>query len=159
MKIIGDVISKIFNNSIQNKFSEKNSLNSEWHKILEEAFIGINDITAKKAADHSKIAYIKNNIIFIETDHQGWIQILQTIQKNIIKSINKKYSDISVNAIAFSIMNYDEKNKYEEKFIENKDMDFKISINDIHQKERYDKIKDKNLKKILMRLESQIKQE
>jgi hypothetical protein len=156
MKTIGNILAKVFCNDVHSRITEHLKLHSEWSKIVEESFLYRNCIIAKKAADHSRIAYIKNSVLFIETDHQGWIQIFQTVQKRIITLINKKYSDVCISAVAFLLINDTEQIEANENDIvslydgvENSDY---CGI----KKSGYEKIKDEKLKKILMRLETRI---
>jgi hypothetical protein len=161
MKTIGNVLAKVFGNDINAKMAGHLKLYSEWPKIVEESFMNKDYITAKKAADHSRIAYIKNSVLFIETDHQGWMQIFQTVQKKILTLINKKYSDISISAVAFLLMNETKQIETDENNIlaaddsvENSSVCY-LKNCDI-KKARYENIKDENLKNILMRLEARI---
>jgi hypothetical protein len=136
--------------------AEHLKLHSEWPKIIEESFMGKDCITAKKAADHSRIAYIKNSVLFIETDHQGWMQIFQTGQKRIITLINKKYSDVSINAVVFLLMNDTEQTEtYENNIIAANNGVENSGCCDVKE-DGYEKIKDEKLKNILMRLKAQI---
>jgi hypothetical protein len=156
MKTIGNVLAKVFGNDINVKMSEHLKLYSEWPKIVEESFTDKDYITAKKAADHSKIAYIKNSVLFIETDHQGWMQIFQTVQKKIVALINKKYSDISISAVAFLLMNETQQMKADENNILAADDGVENSGCCDIKKAGYENIKDEKLKRILMRLGSRI---
>ncbi|MDR1147687.1 MAG: DUF721 domain-containing protein [Spirochaetaceae bacterium] len=156
MKTIGNVLAKVFGSDIHGKMAEHLKLHYEWPKIIEESFRDKDCITAKKAADHSRIAYIKNSVLFIETDHQGWMQIFQTVQKRIITLINKKYSDVSINAVAFLLVNDSEQIEAYENNITATDEGVENSGCCDVKKEGYEKIKDEKLKNILMRLEAQI---
>ena len=53
-------------------FSDKGPLNLErgWKKVLQS----ING-DGEKLAAHSRIVDLKNNLLYIETDHPGWIQL------------------------------------------------------------------------------------
>jgi hypothetical protein len=176
MKTIGDVLTLVLDNETRKKISGQSNLQSEWCNIVEEAFFGrVNKsayrrsaeknsiyseaserdrVTARKVAEHSRIAYIKNNMLYVETDHQGWAQILQTIQRKIILIINKKYPSISVSSIAFLFMNDDEKINREQEKEAVKTIKQRIENNT--NKELYGKIKDERLQSILMNLEARI---
>jgi hypothetical protein len=178
MKTIGDVLAFVFDKDILNKALGQSKLQSEWDKIVEETFITSrkkkynivdNDvlfeedrITAQKVACHSRIAYIKNNILFVEIDHQGWRQILQTVQKKLITLINKKYPDISLNSIAFLLVN-DSKQEGQVKETKEKDVqELMVSpekdnfCRNNSTESRYERIKDERLKKILKQLENRV---
>jgi hypothetical protein len=175
MKTIGNVLAFVFDKDVLQKALGQSKLQAEWDKIIEETFMtkknrcgncydaaAIDEyrITAQKVACHSKIAYIKNNILFVEIDHQGWMQILQTVQKKIITVINKKYPNISLNSIAFLLAKDVENtipNENSKKVLKTGDM---TRINtfeqDVGSEKRYEKIKDDRLKKILKQLEQQV---
>jgi hypothetical protein len=157
MKTISDVLAKVFNNDISGKATGYLRLNSKWQDIVEEAFTSKDRITAKKAAEHSRISYIKNNVLFIETDHQGWVQILQTVQKRIISLLNKKYSDVSINAIAFLLPD-NNVDKLDAKTLKNSHLEDNIEISDYNSVEKniYKNIKNEKLKKVLMCLGTRI---
>jgi hypothetical protein len=171
VKAIGDVLAFVLGGKVQSKIIGQSKLNAEWEDIVKEAFMkrgnkkndedgfsrGVleNDrITAQKAACHSKVSYIKNNVLYIEIHHQGWAQILQTIQSGILSIINKRYSDVSVNAVAFLLvddcqhLNNEEENEAEKSS--------ERRMNNEFNNERYAKIKDEKLRNILMNLESEI---
>jgi hypothetical protein len=176
VKTIGDVLALVLDNETRKKAAGQSRLQSEWGGIVEEAFLGrlkktpsVNAaekngvysealerdrVTARKAAEHSRIAYIKNNMLYIETDHQGWAQILQTAQSKIISIINKKYSSVSVKAIVFLFVNEDEGTNREQEKETVKIIKQRIENNT--NKELYGKIKDERLQSILMNLEARI---
>jgi hypothetical protein len=176
MKAIGDVLVLVLDNETRKKAAGQSKIQSEWHGIVEEAFLGgfkktpsgnlaekngiysealeRDRVTARKAAEHSRIAYIKNNMLYVETDHQGWAQILQTVQGKIVSIIKKKYSNISVNAIAFLFVNDDEEINREQEKETVKTIKQRIENNT--NKELYEKIKDERLQSILMNLEARI---
>jgi hypothetical protein len=174
MKTIGNVLALVFDKELLKKALGQSKLQSEWDEIVEETFLSkknrggncyddavLNEyrIMAQKAACHSKIAYIKNNILFVEIDHQGWMQILQTVQKKIINVINEKYPDIPLNSIAFLLANDAERTDQ----TKNSDVSETGDLNGIDtfgqddsSEKRYEKIKDDRLKKILKQLEQRV---
>jgi hypothetical protein len=175
MKTIGDVLALVFDKNVLREALGQSKLQAEWNKIVEETFLAKRNIrgshyddamleecriTAQKAACHSRMAYIKNNILFVEIDHQGWMQILQTVQKKIITVINKKYPDISLNSIAFLLANNTERavqtgnGKNVSETGEATGVDTLNTDND--SEKRYEKIKDDRLKKILKQLEKRV---
>jgi hypothetical protein len=176
MKTIGDVLTLVLDNETRKRAIGQSNLQSEWYGIVEEAFLGKsskaqlesdfekngiyggaleqNRVTARKTAEHSRVSYIKNNILYVETDHQGWAQILQTIQRKIISAINKKHPNVSVNSIVFLVVNDDKKIIHEQEKETVKIIKHQIENNT--NKELYGKIKDERLQSILMNLEARI---
>ncbi|GMO41095.1 MAG: hypothetical protein Ta2F_17000 [Termitinemataceae bacterium] len=49
---------------------------------------------------HIFIKNLKNNILIIETDHCGWIQLLQTKQEELLKIIKTDYKLENINSIS-----------------------------------------------------------
>jgi hypothetical protein len=176
VKTIGDLLALVLDKETQGKLTGQAKLKLNWSMIVEKAYSGNwnvsgrnqyngdsygeiqerNRINAQRAAGHSRMAYIKNNVLFVETDHQGWIQILQTAQKKIVEIINREYSNLSIRSIAFLLVNdiepavLDDKKSYTEAKIT------KYKKMNKQNEKSYENIKDEKLKSILMRLENRI---
>ena len=174
MKSIGDLLALVLDKEIQSKVTGQATLKSDWSTIVKKVYAfnrnirgGYGDkheycneilekdrINIQKAADHSRPAYIKNKVLFVEVDHQGWIQILQTMRKKIMEIINKEYSSLPIQAIVFLLANdtsptvYSDGNTDDK--AENKATESKVN------EESYKNIQDEKLKNILMRLENRI---
>jgi hypothetical protein len=121
MKQLNESLIEILGKTQMTTSGEYKNLYQAWNNVVEQAFtekketyiinkytndIQVSDtyrnlINARKAADHSKIKYIKNKTIFIEADHQGWIQILQTRQHKLLKILSTSFSELKIEAIAF----------------------------------------------------------
>jgi hypothetical protein len=121
MKQLNEILIDILGKTQMAASGEYRNLYQAWNNVVEQAFaekketykinkytndIQVSDtyrnlINARKAADHSKIKYIKNKTIYIEADHQGWIQILQTRQHKLLKIFNASFSELEIEAIAF----------------------------------------------------------
>jgi hypothetical protein len=99
MRKAGDLISLFFND-IDGKFMKKakgySSLSSSWAKITEANGIGM-------AAVHSRIRELDRNVLLIEADHSGWIQIFQTRQHRLLEDIRRRFPDLSISAISFRL--------------------------------------------------------
>ncbi|MDX9899701.1 MAG: DUF721 domain-containing protein [Spirochaetia bacterium] len=54
-------------------------------------------------AAHSKPVDLRNGIVFVETDHPGWIQLLQLEQNRILSLIKKSFPELGVSGIAFKL--------------------------------------------------------
>ncbi|MDR2343451.1 MAG: DUF721 domain-containing protein [Spirochaetaceae bacterium] len=176
MKAIGDLLALVLDKEIQANARGQVEVKSNWGMIVEKAYAGGQNknagnqdddvysgetlekkrINAQRAAGHSRMAYIKNHVLFVETDHPGWIQILQTMRKKIIEIINREYSGLSIRSMAFLLVNdagpvvFPDKNTGDEIKVKEEGYDGK------NNEEPYRNIKDEKLKKILMRLENRI---
>lgn len=60
-------------------------------------------IVGDRLADHSKPADIRHGILLVETDHSGWIQLLQLKQERILGEIKKRYPELEIHGLAFRI--------------------------------------------------------
>jgi hypothetical protein len=100
MKKIGDILSAILGEEARERLTEYTNLDDAWQSVLLEAF-SENAVTGQRTSEHTRVARIEKNILFIKTDHQGWAQILQTKQKKILGIIQKRYPEMTLNSIAF----------------------------------------------------------
>lgn len=66
--------------------------------------------TGAMIADHSKIADIKNGVLFIEADHPGWIQKLQINANFILKELRRKFPDLNIRSMSFRMSKNSNKN-------------------------------------------------
>jgi hypothetical protein len=55
------------------------------------------------AADHSRIRDISKDILFIDADHPGWIQILQTKEHKLLEDLQNTFPDLGIGGIAFKL--------------------------------------------------------
>lgn len=60
-------------------------------------------IAGDRLADHSKPSDIRHGVLLIETDHSGWIQLLQLKQERILAEIVKRYPELEIHGLAFRI--------------------------------------------------------
>ena len=51
------------------------------------------EIAGKDIAEHSKVIDIKKEIVFVETDHPGWLQIINFKKEHILNKINEKFPE------------------------------------------------------------------
>jgi hypothetical protein len=97
MKRAGELLSSIFND-IDGRLLEKargySELFSCWASILEN-----NRIAA--AAAHSRIVELERFVVFVEADHPGWVQILQTKQRELLESLRRRFPAFEIRGIAF----------------------------------------------------------
>jgi len=110
MKKAGDIITAMFRESFGPEFAKTaNSsvgLFSSWQKIVTEVWPrkgGAEKGDMPAAASHSKIKELEKGVLFVETDHPGWIQILQTKQSELLSVVQRRYPELEVRAIAFRL--------------------------------------------------------
>ena len=110
MKKAGEVIAALFRENFGEKFMEtarsNASLFSSWTEIVTEAWQSktrpeAEDVPA--AAVHSRIRELERGMLLVETDHPGWIQILQTKQSELLAVAERRYPELGIKNIAFRL--------------------------------------------------------
>jgi hypothetical protein len=100
MRKAGDILSSLFNEKFDPVFLHKAKttagLFSSWAAITDEAGIA-------SAASHSRISELEHGILLIETDHPGWMQILQTKQSQLLSTVQRRYPELEIRGIAFRL--------------------------------------------------------
>ena len=96
MKTAGDILSVLFEEGFVKKAQGYSDIFNSW-----------NDITAKNgiaaAAAHSEIKELKKGIIFIEVDHPGWKQLLQTKQSKLLHDFRYRFPNQDISGISFML--------------------------------------------------------
>jgi len=110
MKKAGDIISGLFKQRFGEDFMENARSSAElfnsWEKTVCQVWPrGENqeseDIPA--AAVHSRIKELEHGVLFIEVDHPGWIQILQTRQAELLQAVQRRCPTLDIRGIAFRL--------------------------------------------------------
>jgi len=84
-----DVLKLFLKNEHQLKEAERVSeLFDMWTKLA-----GIN------IASHSKIADINRNLIFVQVDHPGWMQVIQLQEEQILRKIQKAFPALEIKGL------------------------------------------------------------
>jgi len=103
MKKAGDVLLELFRDkygysevkSFEDIIPAKPGIFSSWESIMEKIF--------PEAAFHSKIRELERGILYVEADHPGWVQILQTKQKDILLEVQKRYPELDIKSISLRL--------------------------------------------------------
>ncbi|MDR2716728.1 MAG: DUF721 domain-containing protein [Treponema sp.] len=93
MKRVGDVLSAIFDEGLMKKVKGYSSLFSCWKDLTEK-----NGIAA--AADHSWIKSMERGLVWIEVDHPGWKQILQTKESKLLFDFRYRFPEMDISGIS-----------------------------------------------------------
>jgi predicted nucleic acid-binding Zn ribbon protein len=109
MRKAGDIISLLFKERFGEDFADNARSSAElfnsWEKTVcqvwphEEKEDG--DVPA--AAIHSRIKEFERGMLIVETDHPGWIQILQTKQAELLLTIQRYCPKLDIRGIAFRL--------------------------------------------------------
>ncbi len=90
MKKAGDILNDYMRNFHSKLDSNYSSVIKNWSKIVGEDMIS-----------HSSVKDLTNGILLIETDHPGWVQLLQMKKKKILNNIDKYYPELDIINIRF----------------------------------------------------------
>ena len=87
MKKAGDLLKEFFEN-LGISPERKENIYSCWKEIA-----------GNEIADNSRVIDIKNEIISVEADHPGWIQIINLKKNVILKKVNEKFPEKGIKGI------------------------------------------------------------
>jgi hypothetical protein len=151
MKRAGDVLSALFDESFMRQAGGYSALFSCWKDLTKK-----NGIAA--AGDHSWIKSIEKGIVWLEVDHPGWKQILQTKESKLLSDFQRRFPsmDISGISIALSRPVYTVLQEASGTFFPVKEMPHETPFSAKIQNPGYSAIKSGQLKESLMRLEKHI---
>jgi hypothetical protein len=93
MKRLGNVLSAIFDKDLMEKARGYSAMFSCWKDLAEK-----NGIPA--AADHSWIKNLERGLVWIEVDHPGWKQILQTKESKLLSDFRRRFPEMDISGIA-----------------------------------------------------------
>lgn len=93
-----DMITRVFTNIERTDIEKSNKVFSAWRRTTES----IRPNGANIAA-HSQIIDLKSGILLVETDHPGWIQMLQMHQKYILTGLRRAVPDLHIVSLAFRL--------------------------------------------------------
>jgi predicted nucleic acid-binding Zn ribbon protein len=98
MKKIGDILSAFFDEKILEKAKGYNKLFSlsSWETLTGKCGL-------PAAVSHARIASIERNIVLVEADHPGWIQLLQTKQSELLNEMQELLPEMDSRGISFML--------------------------------------------------------
>lgn len=92
-----DMIMNVFGNIERQEIEQSNKILKTWRIVIES----INNQNAAKLSAHSRIIDLKNEILLVEVDHPGWIQLMQIYQKYILNGLRRYIPDLKISSLAF----------------------------------------------------------
>jgi hypothetical protein len=153
MKRIGDLIPAIFDERFIEKTKGYSTLFNCWEDLMIK-----NGIAA--AAGHSWIKSTEKGLVWIEVDHPGWKQILQTKESKLLHDFRYRFPDMGISGISIVLCKPGNREESREKTqaeraktsVDQKHTSVAAETGDVH----YSTIKDEALKAVLERLEKRI---
>jgi hypothetical protein len=156
MKRAGDIFSALFDHSMMMKADGYSALVSCWTDLMEK-----NGIAA--AAAHSWIKSMDRGLVWIEVDHPGWKQILQTKEGKLVSDFRRRFPDMDISGIVISLARPGSQPQppaatvqAESAVQEASPPPYQPTTAPVTDGEGYDAIQDDALKAVLMRLEQHI---
>jgi predicted nucleic acid-binding Zn ribbon protein len=99
MKRIGELLTEYFGKENMSVANDYQDIFNSWSDIIKKTLNQKN----QNVADHSKILKIQDNILFVEVDHSGWTQILQSNQDTILNILNQDFNNLGIENISFML--------------------------------------------------------
>jgi hypothetical protein len=92
MKRAGELLASFFDRQTFGAARDYSDLFSSWPSIAGETL-----------AAHSRIRELERSVLLVEADHPGWIQILQTVEKNLLDTLRRRFPDRHITGISFRL--------------------------------------------------------
>jgi len=93
MKRVGDLISAIFDEKFIEKTRSYSAFFDCWEDLMNKNGIAV-------AAGHSWIKSAEKGLVWIEVDHPGWKQILQTKESKLLHDFKYRFPDMGISGIS-----------------------------------------------------------
>jgi hypothetical protein len=96
MRKVGDLLSSFLDEKMMAQAQGYSKLFLSWARLTKKYGIAA-------AADHSRIRDLYRNVLLVEADHPGWIQILQTREHKLLAELQAQFPDLAINGISFRL--------------------------------------------------------
>jgi hypothetical protein len=93
-----DMITQVFSNIDKEDVDNNNKLIGTWKSVISKVHK-----YGEKLSVHTELVELKNGILLIETDHPGWIQILQLYSKFILTGLGRAVPELKISSLAFRL--------------------------------------------------------
>jgi hypothetical protein len=93
MKRIGDLFPAIFDERFIEKTKGYSNLFDSWEDLMIKNGIAV-------AAGHSWIKSVEKGLVWVEVDHPGWKQILQTKESKLLHDFRYRFPDMGISGIS-----------------------------------------------------------
>jgi hypothetical protein len=94
IKSVSELLSSFFDQDTVKKGELYSSFGHSWKTIA-----------GSRLGEHSHPVDIKHGILIVETEHQGWMQLLQLQQDKMLEETQQRFPDLGIRGIAFRLGN------------------------------------------------------
>jgi hypothetical protein len=94
VKSVSDLLASFFDQDVAKRGETYSGFSRSWKTIA-----------GSRLGEHSRPADIRHGILIIETEHQGWMQLLQFEQSRLLDEIKRKFPDLGITGVAFRLSN------------------------------------------------------
>ena len=98
MKKAGDVLAAFLDKDTLENAEQMGKLfsSSVWSDLLHSCNLS-------QGVSHSRIAELERSVLLVEADHPGWIQLLQTKQRELLNAVRRRFPDIHLTGISLRL--------------------------------------------------------
>ena len=93
-----DMITATFSSIEKSEIEKNNKLFNAWKQII-TSIRG----NGQNIYEHTSIVDVKNGILLLETDHPGWIQLLQMNSRFIVKGLKMYAPELNVSSLSYRL--------------------------------------------------------
>jgi len=97
-----DMITQVFSNIDKEDVDNSSKLLGTWKSVVSKVHK-----YGERLSTHTELIELKNGILLIETDHPGWIQILQLYSKFILTGLERAVPELKISSLAFRLKGSD----------------------------------------------------
>jgi len=94
IKSVSDLLSSFFDKDMARQGELYSGFGRSWKAIA-----------GARLGEHSHPADIRHGILIVETEHQGWTQLLQLQQDRILEEVQRRFPDLKIRGIAWKLGN------------------------------------------------------
>ena len=91
-----EIINSTFDNIQKAALENSNKVVSTWKKILEKIHSDLNPNEGNNLISHTRPVDLKNDVLFVEADHPGWIELLNMHKKFIMRGLEYYVPDLKI---------------------------------------------------------------
>lgn len=98
MKKIGDILGVFFDEKTLEKAKGYGRLfsSASWESLTKKCGL-------PAAVSHSRIVSLEHSMLRVEADHPGWIQLLQTKQRELLNEMRRLFPELEIRGISFML--------------------------------------------------------